>query len=33
MFTQQDLEQIKKKGISEEQLSRQLNTFSTGFLF
>ncbi|MDD2327417.1 MAG: DUF4301 family protein [bacterium] len=33
MFTQQDLEQLREKGISQEQVSRQLRFFSTGFPF
>ena len=33
MFTSQDLEQFKKKGISQEQVENQLNAFKTGFPF
>ena len=33
MLTQQDLQQIAKKGISEEQIKQQLNEFKTGFPF
>ena len=33
MFTQQDLEQLREKGISQDQLSRQLGFFSSGFPF
>lgn len=31
MFTQQDLEVLAKKGISEEKVASQLNSFVTGF--
>jgi len=33
MFTQQDLEQLREKGISPDQLNRQLNFFKSGFPF
>ncbi len=33
MLSQQDLKQIAQKGITEEQISRQLNEFKTGFPF
>lgn len=33
MFTPQDLEQLNEKGISQDQLSRQLRFFNTGFPF
>ncbi|HPD87289.1 MAG TPA: DUF4301 family protein, partial [Proteiniphilum sp.] len=33
MFTQQDQEQLKEKGISLDQLNRQLKFFSSGFPF
>ena len=33
MLSQQDLKQIAQKGISEEQINRQLNEFKTGFPF
>lgn len=33
MFTQKDLEQLREKGITQDQLSRQLQFFSTGFPF
>ena len=33
MLTQQDLQQIAQKGISEAQIQQQLNEFKTGFPF
>ena len=33
MLTQQDLDLLKKKGISEEKLHSQLESFKTGFPF
>ena len=33
MLTEQDLKQIKQKGISEEKLNNQLEQFKTGFPF
>lgn len=33
MLSPQDLEVLKKKGISEEQLNSQLESFKTGFPF
>ncbi|KUL19917.1 MAG: Uncharacterized protein XE13_0291, partial [Proteiniphilum sp. 51_7] len=33
MFTQKDIEQLREKGITQDQLSRQLRFFSTGFPF
>ena len=33
MLTEQDREQLRQKGISEEQLNQQLNNFQTGFPF
>lgn len=33
MYTQQDLELLREKGISPEQIETQLNYFSTGFPF
>jgi hypothetical protein len=33
MLSQQDLQQIAQKGISEEQINQQLNEFKTGFPF
>ena len=33
MMNEQDLKQIKEKGISEEQIQVQLNQFKTGFPF
>ena len=33
MLTQQDLNQIAAKGISEEKLNKQLEEFETGFPF
>ncbi|NCD15164.1 MAG: DUF4301 family protein, partial [Bacteroidia bacterium] len=33
MLTQQDLSQLREKGITQEQVNRQLAYFSTGFPF
>ena len=33
MLSQQDLQQIAQKGISQEQIENQLNEFKTGFPF
>ena len=33
MITQQDLKQLEQKGITVEQLEKQLNDFKTGFPF
>jgi hypothetical protein len=33
MLSQQDLKQLAQKGISEQQIERQLNEFKTGFPF
>ena len=33
MLSQQDLQQIVKKGITEEQINTQLGEFKTGFPF
>ena len=33
MLTQQDLNQIAAKGISEEKLNKQIEEFKTGFPF
>ena len=33
MLTQQDLEQLAQKGISEQQLNHQLKQLETGFPF
>ena len=33
MLTQQDLKQLAQKGISEQQIEKQLGQFKTGFPF
>ena len=33
MLTQQDLKQLSQKGITQEKLESQLNSFKTGFPF
>ena len=33
MLSQQDLKQLAQKGISEQQIERQLGEFKTGFPF
>ena len=33
MLSQQDLQQLAGKGISEEQINQQLDAFKTGFPF